>query len=316
LQGDEVAEGTAGAAGLNEEYLWNRSGEPDEEVVRLERLLAPLGRHVPLTVRRKSRLPVWLAIAATVIAGVVSVPLIMRGPVTSWKSSSGNKLRAGQWVDAGKIESADTGEVSVEPGSRLRLVAANENEERFDLARGTIHAFIWAPPGRFVVDTPSAKTVDLGCRYTLQVSQNGTGLLTVEMGWVAFESHGAESFIPAGAACVTRPSRGPGTPYFTDAPRSLTAALERFDTTADSGALQEVVANARARDAVTLWHLLTRTRGERRAEVFDRFASLVTLPREVTREAILHGDIRAFDAAWNSLDLGNTDWWRQWKRQW
>jgi hypothetical protein len=33
--------------------------------------------------------------------------------------------------------------------------------------RRTIHAYIWAPPGEFVVDTPSAVTVDLGCACTL-----------------------------------------------------------------------------------------------------------------------------------------------------
>ena len=302
---------------MSEEYLWDRSGQPDEEIVQLERLLAPLGHPEPVPVRRsRPRRIWWLAAAAVLIGGIASAPFLMRGPLTSWQVSSGTKIRQGQWIDAAHIESEETGEVQIDPGSRLRLVAANKNEERFDLARGTIHAFIWAPPGRFVVDTPSAKTIDLGCRYTLQVSQNGTGLLTVETGWVAFESHGVESFIPEGAACVTRPSRGPGTPYFADAPKTLTAALESFDTGSDPNALDRAVTSSRPRDALTLWHLLTRTNGERRAEVYDRFAGLVTLPREASREAILRGDAKAFDAAWNALDLGTTDWWREWKRQW
>ena len=303
---------------MNEEYLWDRSGQPDEEIVRLERLLAPLGRPEPVRVLRRRGLKRmwWLAAAAALIGGVVATQFLLRGPLTSWQVSSGAKIRQGQWIDAGHIESEDTGEVQIDPGSRLRLVATNKNEERFDLSRGTIHAFIWAPPGRFVVDTPSAKTIDLGCRYTLQVSQNGTGLLTVETGWVAFESHGVESFIPEGAACVTRPSRGPGTPYFADAPKALTAAIESFDTGSDPDALDRAVTSSRPRDALTLWHLLTRTNGERRAEVYDRFAGLVTLPREASREAILRGDAKAFDAAWNALDLGTTDWWREWKRQW
>jgi hypothetical protein len=301
---------------MSEEYLWDRGGAPDEEVLRLERLLSPLGHKERLPVRRAPRRIWWLAAAAVLVAGLVSVPLLTRGRVTNWKAESGRQVRSGQWIDAPKIESEQTGELKIEPGSRLRLVAANQDEERFDLARGTIHAFIWAPPGRFVVDTPSAKTVDLGCRYTLQVSDDGTGLLTVELGWVAFESYGAESFIPEGAACVTRPSRGPGTPYFADAPPALTAALNRFDTTSDDGALQEAISQARARDALSLWHLMGRTKGEERGEVFDRFAQLVTLPNKVSREAILHGDIGAFDEAWNALDLGNTDWWRKWKRKW
>jgi hypothetical protein len=304
---------------MSEDYLWNRKGEPDAEVVRLERLLAPLG-HAPLNRMRRSA-AWWYAAAAVAIAGMVAMHYAARGPFTSWELSSGGKLRAGQWIDTAshsdtKIESDTTGEVRIDPGSRLRVVAENPTEERLSLTRGTIHAYIWAPPGRFVVDTPSAKTVDLGCRYTLHVSENGDGLLNVEFGWVAFESRGVESFIPEGAACVTRPRRGPGTPYFSDAPGILTAALGRFDTTSDESALRTVIANARTRDALTLWHLLTRTRGDERAEVFDRLAVLLPLPREVTREAILRGDGAAFDAAWNALQLGDTEWWREWKRQW
>jgi hypothetical protein len=171
-----------------------------------------------------------------------------------------------------------------------------------------------------VVNTPSSKTVDLGCRYTLHVSENGTGLLTVELGWVAFERNKVESFIPAGAACVTRPDRGPGVPYFIDASAALTNALARFDTSGDpaalAAALSTVLASSRPRDALSLWHLMIRTHGDQRAQVFDRFSSLVKLPTEATRDAILRGDSKAMDAAWNALNLGNTDWWREWKGQW
>ncbi len=306
---------------MNEEYLWNRSGEPDEDIVRLERLLAPLRYREPVHHRRRQSLVLWLAAAAAILAGAVSIPFLTRGPLTTWELPSGHKLRAGQAIDvtgssSTKIESAKTGELRIDPGSRVRLVAVSDDQERFNLERGTIHAFIWAPPGRFVVDTPSARTIDLGCRYTLHVSKSGVGLLTVEFGWVAFESHGTESFIPEGAACLTRPARGPGTPYFLDAPKALTMALDSFDMTSDNDALGRVLASARSRDALTLWHLLARTRGEQRAEVFDRFAAVLPLPRNVSREGIMRGNAEAFDAAWNALDLGNTTWWRGWKRQW
>jgi hypothetical protein len=311
---------------MSEDYLWNRTGEPDPETVRLEQLLGPL-KYAGPALSHRSRLvkPArlwWLAAAAAVlVAGIVTVPLALRGPLTSWQSSDGRHVRAGQLIETGalhhaKIQSEDTGEVTIDPDSRLRLVAASDREQRFDLQRGTIHAYIWAPPGRFVVDTPSSKTIDLGCSYTLQVSTNGTGLLTVELGWVAFERNKVESFIPAGAACVTRPGRGPGTPYFVDAAEALTNALARFDTSGDPAALATALAASRKHDALSLWHLMIRTQGDQRAKVFDRFASLVTLPAEATREAVLRGDGKALDAAWNALDLGDTDWWRGWKRQW
>ena len=45
------------------------------------------------------------------------------------------------------------------------------------LARGEIRAKISAPPRLFFVDTPSGTAVDLGCEYTLQTDEDGTGML-------------------------------------------------------------------------------------------------------------------------------------------
>jgi hypothetical protein len=67
---------------------------------------------------------------------------------------------------------------------------------------------------------------------------------------------------------------------------------------------------------LTLWHLLRRTQGTQRGEVFDRLNTLVALPSEANRAAILRGDRSAIDAAWNALQLGDTNWWREWERQW
>src|SRR5437870_3865902 len=83
-------------------------------------------------------------------------------------------------------------------------------------ARAWLHAVIAAPPGQFVVDTPSATATDLGCAYTLRVDEDGSGLLSVEQGWVALEANGLESFVPAGASCRIDPARGPGTPRYDD----------------------------------------------------------------------------------------------------
>ncbi|PYX67676.1 MAG: hypothetical protein DMG78_27195, partial [Acidobacteria bacterium] len=123
----------------------------------------------------------------------------------------------------------ETGRVEVDPGSRLRLLTSGPGRKRLSLERGTIHAVIWAPPGQFVVDNPSAVAVDLGCVYTLHVDYSGAGLLRTTMGWVGFKLNGHESFIPAGAICQTRPKIGPGTPYMEDASASFRDALSRFD---------------------------------------------------------------------------------------
>jgi len=215
------------------------------------------------------------------------------------------------------LESEWIGRVDIDGNSRLRFLSSRHNEQqRLALDHGTIHALIWAPPAQFVVDTPAAQAVDLGCQYTLRVAEDGSGLLTVETGWVAFQWHHRESFIPAGAACRTRPGHGPDTPYFLDAPKELTKAVEQFDRTNDDVALRSALGATRPRDAFTLWHLMMRTQGLQRGEVFDRLAELVKLPQTASRAAVLSGDQRALDAAWNALELGDTSWWREWKREW
>lgn len=322
---------------MNEDYLWDRSGEPEREVEHLEQLLGQLR----WTSRRQRDLPYvpaegwWLktrwwamAAAATIVMfGIGTAFFLARmhpaAQATSWRLSlAGHEpstVRPGQVIEttaitSGTISSQFIGEVEIEPNSRLRL--AFGNEQRLALDHGTIHALIWAPPAKFVVDTPAARTVDLGCQYTLQVAKSGEGFLTVEVGWVAFQWHNLESFIPASAACRTHPGHGPGTPHFLDASEALTNALTQFDLTESQQALDTVLSTARPRDGLTLWHLLQRTQKQQRAEVFECFSKLVNMPSGVTRQSILNGDPKSMDAAWDALQLGNTGWWREWKREW
>jgi hypothetical protein len=318
----------------NDDYLWDRSGKPDPEIVRLEEMLGafrlpakPSPRFVmPRPRRMRAK---WAFAFAAVAVLAVGTAIVMRNLVdakraTSWHlvlaGGQPSAIRVGQTIDTrtsqATIESEFVGQVRVEPGSRLRIVSAREREQRFALEHGTIHALIWAPPARFVVDIPSAKAVDLGCKYTLRVAKDGSGLLNVETGWVAFQWRQLESFIPAGAACTTRPGHGPGVPYFTDASMAFIASLNSFEETRVPDALGTVLVFARPRDALTLWHLLSRTEGGQRAEVFDRLSALVALPPVVGRDAVLRGDQNAMDTIWDALNLGDTSWWREWKRRW
>lgn len=323
---------------MNEQYLWDGQGEPDPEIQKLERALSNL-RYQPRAlhqvydlpadpVKARQHLRVAAGIAASLLIGSMigwythykSKPADSAWRI-SWNGSQARSARAGQTIDTGphsvaQLDSEFVGEVRVDADSRLQIMQAAQEVQRLALLRGTIHAFIWSPPGQFVVDTPSAKTVDLGCRYTLHVAPDGSGILQVETGWVAFQWKNRESFIPQGAECVTRPSQGPGTPHYEDAPAALTTALAQFDETHSLLALRTVLLSARSRDALTIWHLLIRTQGTTRLLIFNRFRELVALPSSVTQEGILHGDPVAIDSSWNALGLGNTDWWREWKRSW
>jgi hypothetical protein len=316
-----------------DDYLWDRSGTPDPEIVRLEQVLGPLawrkgGNRGPAVhsrlglVRSKA---FWSAIAAVLVMGVAWEDAVGRAQASFWELSlQGQKpvrVLTGERIQVSApggafMRERSTGEVRIEVNSVLRLVSARKGQQNIALERGVIHALIWAPPAQFVVDTPSAKAVDLGCQYTLRVGQNGNGFLTVEVGWVAFQHGRTESFIPAGAACATDARRGPGIPYFADAPDALKSAVKRFDADGDFHAIEAALPLARTRDGLTLWHLLQRTRGSQRERVWERFTELVGPAKDIREDAIVHGDEQAMSGAWNALERGDAGWWREWKRRW
>jgi hypothetical protein len=165
------------------------------------------------------------------------------------------------------------------------------DENRLALARGEIHAKISAPPKLFFVDTASGTAVDLGCEYSLQTNERGSGLLQVTKGWVSFQWKGMESLVPAGASCRTRPGNGPGVPYFDDAPALFKQAVESFATEKSAAAvLDTILSNSRLRDTLTLWHLLFRVSLPERKRIYDRIAALTPIPADVTREKVMKLD--------------------------
>ena len=169
------------------------------------------------------------------------------------------------------------------------------------------------------MDTPAATAVDLGCAYTLQVNQDGSGMLRTTLGWVGFHKDGHDSFIPAGAVSITQVEQGPGTPYFEDASEKLRDALYAFDFESLSAqqraeALRIIIKHARVRDAFTLWHLLFRVTEDERPLVYDRLSSLVAPPSGVTREGTLALNSQMMDSWWNAFDLGDISIWRYWEQ--
>ncbi len=343
------------------DYLWDRSGEPDPEIQNLEALLGKFRQERPAPVfpeivpeRRwtsfpqRMRLFPALATAAAALTAILvatfliygrkPVPTVVAGwdvsrmegsPRIGRKSISGiegSRLGVGQILETDSqsrahLQANDTGQIEVEPSSRLRLLIMAAGLKRIALDHGTIHAYIWAPAGQFVVDTPSAMTVDLGCSYTLQVDDSGAGLVRTSLGWVGFKLNGHESFIPAGAACATKPKIGPGTPYFEDANTAFRSALARFDFE-DKGPQQRsadltiVLRESRKQDALTLWHLLARVDESQRGLVYDRLTGLAPAPASVNREGVLRLDQPMLDLWWNALGFDDISVWRQWERSW
>jgi hypothetical protein len=144
--------------------------------------------------------------------------------------------------------------------------------------------------------------VDLGCAYTLEVDSAGNSFIHVTLGWVSWESEGREALVPAGNRAQTREGRGTGTPYADEAPPALRRALLAYDfEQGGDSALVEVLRVARARDGITLWHLLSRVESGRRVAVYQRLAELVPPPEGVTRDAVLRLDQMALKLWWERL---------------
>ena len=260
-------------------------------------------------------LPIWRWVLAVLVVVALAVALwrsahpaqarwevsrLAGSPLVDTKPMRGAaQIGAGEWIETDAMSRAAVkigeigsviGLVEVAPNTRMRVVIARPGEHRIALLRGEISAKITAPPRLFFVDTASGTAVDLGCEYKLNTSEDGSGLLQVTKGWVAFEWQGLESLVPAGASCRTRPKLGPGIPYFDDASESFQQALETFDISRQSSALGTILAESRVRDTLTLWHLLSRVAEGDRARVFDRIASLTPVPAGVSREQALKLD--------------------------
>jgi FecR-like protein/putative zinc finger protein len=241
------------------------------------------------------------------------------------------RLAVGEWLETdggsrAQIEVGSIGQVDIDPNTRVRLVETKPTEHRLELAQGKMSARIWAPPRLFFVNTPAGVAADLGCAYTLEVDDQGAGLLHVTSGWVALQLKDRESMVPAGASCATRPGIGPGTPYFDDASQIFITALSKLDF-GTAGVdwlrtpLEVVLAESRPRDTLTLWHLLYRVEGKDRELVFERMAALAPPPKDVTREGVLQLDDKMLhlwkgylEMSWSNESGLKKTWIKLWTR--
>ena len=118
-------------------------------------------------------------------------------------ASTKNSLAVGDYLETdaasrARITVANIGNVEIEPNSRVKLVDTNPEQHRLSLERGVLQAKISAPPRLFIVDTPSAAAVDLGCEYKLEVDKAGNSTLAVTRGFVSLNAAANRSSRPGG----------------------------------------------------------------------------------------------------------------------
>lgn len=277
-------------------YLWDKKSEGDPGARELEALLAGekfsgLAFPPAASSRRGARRAVATVAALLVAACAAFVVLRPRDVVKVSGSSQARTLASGEWLETSApvtlTLAREIGVVEVRGDSRVRVQRVDGEQQRLELARGQLHAVVNAPPRLFVVDTPSATAVDLGCEYTLEVQRDGSTRLDVLSGRVVLEGAGRSTTVLAGMWAVSRPGAAPqvaidaqATPAFVTAVQRL--AVEPRDVELAALALSQ----ADKRDAVTLWQLRSRTESEVREQVDARLRELVAVPSSAPDEAV------------------------------
>ncbi len=235
------------------------------------------------------------------------------GPVScGGRPNALGNLPVGVWLETPKATSsklaiADIGTVTLSADSRLRIVKTGPSEHRLELTRGHLAAKINAPAKHFVIETPAATAVDLGCAYELWIDLHGRTHLKVTSGAVALEAKGRSVFVPKNALAVADPTRGPGTPVAFEAKPELIEAASKLDQ-GSTGELARVLERAELRDSVTLYSLLQHAAGQTgneqraaREAVAKRLAALGLVPRGVTVAELAAGDATAIALVHESL---------------
>jgi hypothetical protein len=238
-------------------------------------------------IRPRSTWP-WLAAAAAALLAILAITLPSKPD--EWRVTSGipRSLRVGDVIDRqARLRSRAVGVIDVGRETRLRLIGKN----RFELISGTIHAKTTSPPGIFVVETPRAEAIDLGCEYTLTILPNGSGVLRVSSGWVELSENWTQSLVPQGAMATISSDGRLSPPIFEDASPMFKEAVQRGD-------LKSALPLARRRDALTVINLFRFATEEQRLAIYDRLNALVPAPPGLTREAVRYGSFRTVEAWW------------------
>lgn len=318
---------------MPDSYLWNRKGEHDPEIERLEQLLGSLRLQgsPPRFARRAA--PWWIAVAA--MLGLVVLGLVAAHHV-SWAVDPAGEVRVdgrllqseaglsrSSVVETGPDSQATLtigilGTTTLSPGTRVRVENMALNESRLDFEHGTITARIGAPPRLFYVSTVSAEAIDLGCAYELTIhAASGAGLLRVTHGWVALHADTGRVYVPRGSSVrILAPGRlsvplrdGAGEPF-----RAAVGEVSGTLPVVTAPSLAAIDRLAVREDALTVWHLIRRANRPGRRRLGEVLARIEPTLR-VNLGAVERGDAREIERLGKGLGARESRWWAAWARQ-
>lgn len=298
---------------MEPDYLTDKQGAPDPEVQRLEGLLSDARYKKPSPGPMGVSQLSWAAagVAALLMPSILILALAMRGPSSPLTYSDGvkSKLQHNVWLHTGEKTAELTldkiGSVRISPHSKVKIVAMKEDTQQLELKRGELHAKVIAPPRLFVVNTPLARAVDLGCEYVLRVTEEGTTELRVISGAVSMERQEHQVLVPQGFSAVTRPIRGTGIPFRADSASGFREALKAIEDTESAATVpQELIATllreSKKMDAPTLFELMKRVPESNRRVVAEQLAALIP-PKSGVVNRVLQHDATALTEWWEEI---------------
>lgn len=339
--------------GMDNHYLWDRSGPVDPEVARLEGLLRGyVHRETPRRLRaasiaepvRHARRRRWrVALAAAAMLAVCALGarawfqqrlhwdagepwqvLAQQGDVRiDGRRQQARVLALDGTLETGanavtRLRAAGIGEVAVGEGSRVRLVETRTGRHRVQLEQGSLWARVWAPPGQFGVGVAGAEVLDLGCEFLLKVNADGNGSLSVFSGWVQVDNLRREVLVPQGTRVRVNGDGAAGTPHAFSANPAFVAALEAIDARngavdADGEEVHRLIAESRQQDAISLLVLLRDYPPLAEGPMFERLAQLLPTKTPVTREAWHADRMAVLNIWWDALPYPRV---KRWWTQW
>ncbi len=274
-----------------DDYLWDRSGEPDPELRELERVMGSLGQGKTTAPRRPPllrQLLIFVAAAAMLILAFVF----------STEPYRGEALISGTWIRTAEeqrtLQVPTLGEFSLWPDTELQVQTMSDELAKLYLLRGRMSAFVYpdVPARFFQVNTPAALCVDLGCQYELTVEANGNTFVRVSLGQIAFENGERSVYVPTGAACRANPENGAGLPFFENSSGDLRQSVDAFDRASFAGQdrrplAREIMKHAtREKDSLTLFHLLSDPDSSIALAAQQRLVELVKPPQGLSAQQL------------------------------
>ncbi|MEM7228131.1 MAG: FecR family protein [Planctomycetota bacterium] len=303
--------------------IWTGVGDLDNDLRILESQLAslrfnPTADFVEQPSPRTHRAWRWAALIVVGISAVATwcslpdpvswrlIPTTGETRVNGVGATTPARLYAGAAIQTGadgmsQLDVGSIGTVLIDRNTQLRLErGARQREHRLTMTSGRLLAQITAPPRMFVIETPAATAVDLGCAYELEY-RDGHGFLHVTAGWVQLVRTGRDVRVPAGARCELT-SSGPSVPYDPAAPIDWLNALRTLlDDPRNDDVLATVLRTARPRDTLTVFHLLEVVPDARRVDVVAAVRKHAEIPSDVDVAAILELDRTAMQSWWNDV---------------